>query len=239
MKKKKLIIILLAIFVPLATLTSAFFIYVSDYYHSKPYEHEVNIKIIKENDYSLYYLDENIKDNLFIFYPGAKVESKAYEGLVENIALVGVDVMLVNMPFNLAFFGMNRASEILDKYNYEHYYIGGHSFGGAMAASYAKDNANKLDGTILFASYATSKMPDTLKCLAIRGNNDKVINENKFNKNKTYFNNELYKEIIIDGGNHSNFGKYGFQKGDGEASISNLEQWNITSKEILEFVNMK
>lgn len=239
MKKKKLIIILLAIFVPLATLTSAFFIYVGNYYHSKLYEHEENIKIIKENNYSLYYLDENIKDNLFIFYPGAKVESKAYEGLVENIALTGVDVILVDMPFNLAFFGMNRASEIIDKYNYEHYYIGGHSLGSAMAASYAKDNANKLDGTILFASYATSTMPNTLKCLAIKGSNDKVINENKFNKNKTYFNNDLYKEIIIEGGNHSNFGNYGLQKGDGEASISKVEQWNITSKAILEIANMK
>ena len=78
-----------------------------------------------------------------------------------------------------------------------------------MASSYAKDNYQKLDGVILLASYATTIMPNNLKCLAAIGSNDLVIDSGKLSKNKDYFNNEYYKEIIIEGANHANFGNYG------------------------------
>ena len=34
-----------------------------------------------------------------------------------------------------------------------------------------------------------------------------------------------YTETVIAGGNHAQFGSYGFQKGDGIASIPAEEQW--------------
>ena len=43
-------------------------------------------------------------------------------------------------------------------------------------------------------------------------------------------------EFIIEGGNHSNFGMYGFQKGDGKASITNIEQIEITANKIDEII---
>jgi hypothetical protein len=33
------------------------------------------------------------------------------------------------------------------------------------------------------------------------------------------------EELVIDGGNHAQFGSYGTQRGDGEASIPPEEQW--------------
>ena len=41
------------------------------------------------------------------------------------------------MPFNLAFFGINKANKIIKKLYYSHIYIGGHSLRGAMASSFA------------------------------------------------------------------------------------------------------
>ena len=44
-------------------------------------------------------------------------------------------------------------------------------------------------------------------------------------------------EVVIDGGNHSQFGNYGFQKGDGEARISREEQEDRTVEAILNFLS--
>ena len=43
-------------------------------------------------------------------------------------------------------------------------------------------------------------------------------------------------EIVIDGGNHAQFGNYGEQLGDNSAKISSEKQWNETIKEILNFM---
>lgn len=217
-------------------LVGAFFGYTSVYYHAKEYTNLENIECKKNDGYSLYSKKDSICNDLFIFYPGAKVESKAYVGLAETIANENVDVALCNMPFNLALFGINKASSIINENKYEHIYIGGHSLGGAMAASYAHDNGDKLDGVILLGSYATKKMPENLECLSMLGTLDKIVKQDKFNKNREYFNGILYKEIIIGGGNHSNFGNYGLQKKDIVDSISNKEQWKITAKAIKEIL---
>ena len=42
---------------------------------------------------------------------------------------------------------------------------------------------------------------------------------------------------VITGGNHAYFGMYGEQKNDGEATITNIEQINITAQKIAEFIN--
>ena len=65
------------------------------------------------------------------------MEETAYAPLLKRLAGAGMDVYLVKMPFNLAFFGMNRAEKIMAQGGYENWYIGGHSLGGAMAAIFA------------------------------------------------------------------------------------------------------
>lgn len=48
--------------------------------------------------------------------------------------------------------------------------------------------------------------------------NDKIVKKDKFEKNKEFFNKNLYIEMIIEGGNH------GLQNKDGITEISNLKQ---------------
>lgn len=51
------------------------------------------------------------------------------------------------MPLNFAFLGINRASQVLNPFpKINHWAVGGHSLGGAMAAEFAKDNAHKING---------------------------------------------------------------------------------------------
>ena len=52
--------------------------------------------------------------------------------------------------------------------------------------------------------------------------NDKIVKKDKFEKNKEFFNKNLYIEMIIEGVNHSNFGNYGLQNKDGEYESTQL-----------------
>ncbi len=83
-----------------------------------------------------------------IFYPGGKVEYTAYQPLMAACAERDILCVLVEMPFNLAVFDINAADGIQEQYpEVGHWYIGGHSLGGSMAASYLSKHTEKFDHT--------------------------------------------------------------------------------------------
>jgi len=162
-----------------------------------------------------------------VFYPGGKVEAEAYALLLKDIQDAGIRVFLVEMPFNLAVFDANAAEKIIaNNPNIEHWYIGGHSLGGAMASQFAEKNADKLDGLILLAAYPLNDALD--KVLIIAGSQDLVLDQTKI---------EGFEVNWIEGGNHANFAHYGMQKGDGKALIDKDEQIKMTQMWIIEFMN--
>ena len=181
------------------------------------------------------FLMDRANDTALIFYLGAKVEDLAYASLLKQLAADGIDCYLVHMPDNLAFMGMNRADKIMETYSYNHWYLAGHSLGGAMAAVYADKNSEKLDGLIFLAAYSTKDLSDTdLKVLSIYGSNDGVVNMDKVTEGRKLMP-SVYEEFCIQGGNHAGYGYYGVQKGDGEADISAKEQQEETAEKIVEF----
>ena len=141
------------------------------------------------------------------------------------------------MPFNLAIFNINAADNIIESYsNINHWYIGGHSLGGAMASSFALKN-DDIDGLILLGAYSTGDLSNkNIEVLSIYGSEDKVLNKEKYNECKANLPSD-YQEIILEGGCHSYFGMYGMQDGDGIPSLTNEEQLNLTSTYIKEFIN--
>ena len=172
-----------------------------------------------------------------IFYPGGKVEYSAYAPLMRALAEDGVLCILVQMPGNLAVLDMDAAEGIPELYpDIESWYIGGHSLGGSMAASYVSKHSGEYDGLILLAAYSTADLtasgPDAL---LIRGSRDGVLNLEKYEK---YISNLSPDSVerVIEGGNHAQFGSYGAQDGDDEASISREEQTALTAQYILEFI---
>ena len=86
-----------------------------------------------------------------MFYPGAKVEETAYAPFLRRLAAEGVDVFLLRVPFRLAFFSTERAADVMARFDYAHWYVGGHSLGGAVAALFAASHGAELDGLILCA----------------------------------------------------------------------------------------
>ena len=124
---KRILIIVLILFVILFGL---FGIYFSNYYHaeeeSKKYLVSTENVNVTEND-SYYFFDGPGNTHALIFYQGAKVEAEAYAKLLYKISEKGIDTFLIKMPFNFAFFGSQKASDVLKSYSYDNYYIAGHS----------------------------------------------------------------------------------------------------------------
>lgn len=178
------------------------------------------------------FIDGKGNDTALIFYPGAKVEYSAYLPLMNQIAAQGVDVYLVQMPFNLAFFGQNSADDIIKNSNYSHYIMSGHSLGGVAASGYA--SKHDVDGLVLLAAYPSEEIDKPT--LSIYGSEDKVLNIKKYNESKSLIKGN-FTEHIINGGNHAQFGNYGLQKGDDNAGINSTLQQNETASEIINFIN--
>lgn len=230
-------IILLILFIIIGCFIGCF-IYVSIYYHASSnaltYLNEKdNVKVKKIN--SGYHFDGPGNDKALIFYPGAKIEESAYADIMHGIAKNGIDCFLVKMPFRLAFLGINKANKIIEenKKLYPHWYMAGHSLGGAMAGYYVSKHQDNIDGFAMLGAYTTSPIPEKVKTLSILASNDKILNWNTYKKNiKNLPGN--FTEISIEGGNHSQFGDYGHQKGDGTATISMEEQHNQIINAIVE-----
>ena len=236
MLKKKLII-LISVLTVLISIFIGCFIYVNDYYKYNP-DYEANsIDLVYSDDNTI--LFEATNSNVgFIFYPGGKVEYKAYIPLMQELKENGITCLLVDMPFNLAVLDINRADGLIEQFSdIESWYIGGHSLGGSMAASYLAKNINDYEGLILLGSYSTVDFSNAnIKVLSVYGENDKILNKEKYNSYKYNIDDSLV-EIMITGGNHAYYGMYGVQSSDGEATISNRDQIELTSQYIIEFTN--
>ena len=222
---KKILKRLIPVFL-LLILAGAFLVYAGIYYHAD----ETALKALSSDGTVTvsatgygWYFDGPSEENVLCFYPGAKVEETAYAPLLFRLAEQGVDVCLVKMPFRFAFFGANKAEEVLAEYDHPNKYVGGHSLGGAMAAAYAADHAQDLCGVILFAAYPTKELDDSLVLISIYGSADGILNMDKVVSGREYAP-AGYTETVIEGGNHAQFGNYGEQRGDGNAAVSREEQ---------------
>lgn len=228
-RKRKIFLWCASIFAALAIVAVAFAIYVGDYYRAdlgaiEAFKVENDVKAQTWKDGTIVYAPENAKTGL-IFYPGGKVEYTAYVPLMRACASQGILCVLVEMPMNLAVFDVGAADGIREKFPaIEHWYIGGHSLGGSMAASYLKKHTDEFDGLILLASYSTVDLSRTdLRVLSVYGSEDGVLNLEKYKKYKKNLP-DGFAEVVIKGGCHAYFGMYGEQKGDGKATITHAEQ---------------
>lgn len=216
----------------LALCAGAFFWYASDYYRAEDVALEVMAQdsgiSVQDN---LTILSSSVpSDTAIIFYPGAKVEATAYLPLLDKIRQTGVTCILVDMPFHMAIFDSNAAQDVMEDFpEYSHWYIAGHSMGGAMASQFAASHPDEVDGLILLGAYIYGDYSpqDTL---TIYGSLNQSV-EDKLD----------YTENVVEiqGGNHAQFGNYGPQKGDLPATISAEEQQNQTVDAIRTFLEAR
>ena len=228
-RRKKWLVAGGAVLLILAILAGAFLWYVSDYYRAEDVALEVLAQDngISQRDNLTILSPTAPTDTAIIFYPGAKVEAEAYLPLLDQIRQTGVTCILVHMPFNMAIFDANAAEEVIAQFpEFQHWYVAGHSMGGAMASKFASDHPDQVDGLILMGAYIYGNYLDE-KALTIYGSlNQSVEDHIDYTKNI----------VEIEGGNHAQFGNYGPQKGDLPATISAEEQQAQTVEAISDFI---
>ena len=162
-----------------------------------------------------------------VLYPGARVDPRAYAPAARAMAQEGYLVVIVPVPLNLAFFAPDRAAEVMAAYpEVDHWAVGGHSLGGAMSARFAHQNAEIVDGLVLWAAYPASAddlSGHSLAVTSIYGTLDGLATEEEIEASRPLVPPDA-TWVGIEGGNHAQFGWYGPQSGDNPATISLAEQ---------------
>lgn len=243
--KLKRFFIAMAVLLLLVLIGLACTVYLADFYHADQAAIEAvtassTLHYQTLEDGTMVWEPEGATRGL-IFYPGGKVEATAYIPLLQACAEQDMVCVLVKMPFRLAVLDLHAADGIPERYpEVEHWYIGGHSLGGSMAAAYlVEDHADSYDGLFLLGAYSAADLSHTdLNVLSVFGSEDQVMNREKYEKNRGNLP-ENFTEKVIDGGCHAYFGMYGTQDGDGTPSIRCEEQIEETAKLLDEFTQIQ
>ena len=239
-KNRKLIIWILSILLIIGLLFGACAVYVSIYYEADCTVIDAFLDsssvVNDERDGFSAFIPSGTAEVGFIFYPGGKVDHKAYYPLMQTLAEYGILSIVIEMPFRLAVLDVNAASSVRKEYpEIKNWYIGGHSLGGSMAAAHQAKNESDYKGLILLGAYSTKDLSGAdVSALSIYGSCDGVMNRKKYDSNLSNMP-KNFEELVIDGGCHAYFGAYGEQKGDGKATITLEEQIYITASRIYSF----
>lgn len=231
--------ILLALAVMLAVAAGAFGWYVSDYYHADAVALAAatdedgaadGVRVQDLPSGELAFVPDDASSG-FIFYPGGKVQPEAYAPLMTRCAQLGILCVVVRPPFNLAVFDANAADGVREQFpNITRWAIGGHSLGGVMAADYLSRHEESFECAVLLGAYTSADLTDYRgSVLLVVGTNDGVLNRQKYADARAMLPTRA-TELTIEGGNHAQFGDYGAQAGDGEATVPSAKQQEATAR---------
>ena len=234
---RKLKIVLMAVLAVIVAGAIGFGVYVGDYYHADDAAlaamesaDAVAVRRLEDGDIAFVPGDPRVG---IVFYPGGKVQAETHAPLMRGLADRGFLCVIVPMPFNLAVFDANGADGVQERFPaVRRWILMGHSLGGVIAASYLDGHARSWDGLVLLGAYSTAALSDDgVTVLSITGDSDGVLNRRAAADNEGNLGEDA-RELVIFGGNHAQFGSYGPQDGDGEASLSPEEQRALTADEI-------
>jgi pimeloyl-ACP methyl ester carboxylesterase len=172
-----------------------------------------------------------------VFFAGAMVDPVAYAPLMRAVAQAGFPAILVPLPRRGAFGGANSAdvlhtalTAMQDDTRATRWLIGGHSKGAVVATRMVAElsllGAGNISGLLLVATthprdvdLSRLKWPVT----KVVGTNDGIAPITTVQANRALLPATTHW-VRIEGGNHSQFGWYGFQPLDHVASISRQAQ---------------
>lgn len=174
-----------------------------------------------------------------LFFPGALVDPNAYASLARHLAEEGYSTYIIKMPWRMASYGYKTIDALFDLTDTsKQYVLCGHSQGGKMAAQFVYENPNKLAGLILIGTshpreidLSTIRIPVMKLCAS----NDDLASLDEVDRNKRKLPADT-DFVLIKGGNHAQFGYYGMQLSDDNATISRVEQQQLTEQAILRFL---
>jgi pimeloyl-ACP methyl ester carboxylesterase len=174
-----------------------------------------------------------------VFYPGAKVDARAYAAILRPLAEAGHLVVIVKLPFGIAFTDLDAASSVIAaEQGVDRWVVAGHSLGGVAAARYAGGGHEGVTGLALWAAYPSdsiAEVPD-LAVLSVSGTHDGLTTPAKIEASRA----DLPPDatfVAVPGAVHADFGDYGTQDGDGTPAISRAEAQRQITAATLDFLN--
>lgn len=196
--------------------------------------------VVEQGDWIVFSPVNNKKNSALIIYPGGRVDPRSYAPAAHEIAAMGIQTIIVPMPFNLAVFGSEKAVEVIEQFpDIDHWFIAGHSLGGSMAARFALNHLEDVDGLVLWAAYPASGddfKNTNLETASIFGKLDGLVSAEDIQSARSLLP-DSNSETMIEGGNHSQFGWYGDQPGDNPAGISREVQQSHVLDATLQILN--
>lgn len=173
-----------------------------------------------------------------VFYAGNPVDYRDYGTLLTAIASAGYLVISPEFPLDTAALNVIAGEEYMKQYPYiQEWFLAGHSHGGGVSTVELALRPNLFKGLILIDSIigvpvTQEEFPvltfHATEDLAVPGYQHSILMAELAAADTT--------EVVIEGGNHAQFGDYGIQFNDGVAKISKEEQLDITIREILKFL---
>ena len=182
---------------------------------------------VTDDPWLTFSLESRVPTTGFIFYPGGRVDPRAYASLMRAIAAEGYLVVVPEMPVNMAVFRPNVADEIMAYHpEIEHWVIGGHSVGGAMAAQYTANHPDVIDGLAIWASYPPNRADLSgleIPVVSIYGSRERRVNDTSVGARKPLLPEDT-RYVRIEGGDHHQFGSYAVDSDERLAVISRESQ---------------
>ncbi len=196
------------------------------------------IMVVENNDRITFQSNKSKQAVELIFFPGGLTDPKAYAPLCKKIAERGYTCHIIKMSFRLPQRDYQKIFRMFDLKS-GNYVIGGHSQGGKMAAQFVYENPEFMKGLFLLGTshprdINLSNLPiPTIKFYA---QNDGLASVEEVLENKDKLP-VTAKLILIEGGNHSQFGYLGALLMDDEADITLEEQQSTVLEKLINFLN--
>lgn len=172
-----------------------------------------------------------------ILYTGARIRPEAYAPQGAAIGDQGIPVFIPYLTLNLAVLEQEAAMAVIAAHpEVASWVVVGHSLGGAMAARLVDRGA--VEGLVLWAAYPEGSLDLTgsgAEVASVYGSNDAIATPAEVLAAAPRLP-AATRFVEVAGGNHAQFGWYGDQRGDGEATVSRPVQQETAVAAVLETV---
>ncbi len=178
-----------------------------------------------------------------VFFPGGLVDPRAYAPLAHRLAAAGHPVVVVKIPLRGAFSSAATEAEVAAialsvrerSPGIARWLAAGHSKGALFAARCVERSPEHWQGLALLGSSHPkdfSLAALTLPVLRVSATRDPIASTDRLESTARNLP-AATSWVRIEGGNHSQFGHYGFQFGDRFARITREEQQDRIAEALL------
>jgi dienelactone hydrolase len=179
-----------------------------------------------------------LADTVLVFYPGGRVDPYAYlPPLAHTAEATGLRVVIPKAPLNLAITDTRDIQQLASLAGpHSTVAAGGHSLGGVRGCLQA--DSPLVSHLVLFASYCANDLTSRsdLTVLTVLGSTDGLTDPAQVTDSAILLPGEPATVTIV-GANHSSFGAYGPQSGDGPSRIQAERMYEQLTQYLANFLS--